>query len=163
MEKTKNKKVGLLVGAGALAGISFILLNPKAKGKVKDTSKNAKDSVVSYTQKIKDDPNGTKQYIVENAKQTLSSAQQALERVQDVWDNEGQEIKETAKNIVEDTKELGDHAKDAKEGMKDVKSDMNEAKNTAMETGKKMKKDSKSKRSSNETDHHVLDEPINKM
>ncbi|MDM8100284.1 MULTISPECIES: YtxH domain-containing protein [Oceanobacillus] len=159
----KNNKFGLLVGAGAIAGISFILLNPKTKSKVKDTSMNAKDSVVSYTQKIKDDPNGTKQYLIENAKQTLSSAQQALEKVQNVWANEGQEIKETAKNIVEDTKELGDHAKDVQEGIKDAKSNIDEAKNTAVKTGKKMKKDSKSNSSSNNTDHHVLDEPINKM
>ncbi|MFD2628615.1 hypothetical protein [Oceanobacillus kapialis] len=163
MDASKNSKVGLLVGAGAVAGLSFILLNPKTRNKVKDSSKNAKNSVMTYTQKIKEDPNGTKQSLIENAKLTLSSAQQALEKVQNVWANEGQEIKQSAKNIVEDTKELGEHAKDAQEGMKDAKTDIDEARNTAMEAGKKVKDEAKSSNSSTTTDHHVLDEPVNKM
>ncbi|GAB3068922.1 hypothetical protein [Virgibacillus ainsalahensis] len=155
VQKNKNK-TGLLVGAGTVAaGLILILSNTKARKKLKESSSQMKDSVSNYASTVKEDPAGTKNMIIDKVKRTTEITKDAVNKIQQILDNQGQEIKETTQDMVEQSKDVVSTAKDAQEDLKEVSSDMKDAKN-------EMKPSSQQKKSK-ETDHHVLDEPINKF
>ncbi|WP_405097190.1 hypothetical protein [Oceanobacillus sp. FSL H7-0719] len=128
MEKQKKAKTGLIV-AGVIAGASsLILLNSNAREKVKDTSKNMKDSVNKYATTIKEDPNGIKNAIITRVQNATDISKEALNKIQEVLDTQVKDIKDTTKNVVDESKEVMSSVKDAKGDLADVKDRAVEAK-----------------------------------
>ena len=103
MAKTINnqKKAtkGLIV-TGLVAGASsFILLNKNAREKVVDTSKTVKDSVGKYTTNIKEDPQGTKNAIINRIQNATEISKEAMNKIQNILDTEVKEMKETTEHV----------------------------------------------------------------
>ncbi|MFC3039603.1 hypothetical protein ACFOGI_05010 [Virgibacillus xinjiangensis] len=165
-EKVQNNKgkVGMLVGVGSVAaGVSLILMNSNARTKVKDSSTQMKGTVSNYASTVKEDPKGTKDAIIDKVKRTTDITKDAVNKIQNILDNQGQEMKETAQDVVEQSKEVADQskdvvdtAKDAQEELKGVGDDVKKAKDEVKPSGSKKKTNSASK----ETSHHVISEPI---
>jgi len=128
MQKPKKAKTGLIV-AGVLAGASsLILLNSTAREKVKDTSKNVKNSVSEYTTAIKDDPQGAKDAIITRVQNATDISREAIDKIQAILDNQAKDIKDTTQHIMEESKEVVSSAKDAQSELTNVKDDAKDAK-----------------------------------
>ena len=145
VQKQKKAKTGLIV-AGVIAGVSsFVLLNSNAREKVKDTSKNVKDSVNKYATSIKEDPNGTKNAIITRVQNATEISKDAINKIQAILDTQVKDIKDTTKNVVDESKEVISSAKDAQGELADVKDRAVEAKDQLLSA----KDDVKSKAESN--------------
>lgn len=144
IEKQKAKK-GLIV-AGIIAGASsLILLNSNAREKVKDTSKNVKNTVNKYATTIKEDPNGTKDAIINRIQNATDISKEAIHKIQEILDTQVNDIKDTTKNVVEESKDVVSSVKNAKGELVDVKDSAVEAKDELLSA----KDDVKSKVESN--------------
>ncbi|MYL45834.1 hypothetical protein GLV94_09255 [Virgibacillus halodenitrificans] len=154
----KDNKVGIAVGVGAVAGISYLLINSNSRNKMKDTTKNAKNTAGEYVNEIKQDPKGKKNEYVSKVKSVVENAQNALNKVQYVLDNQGKDIKSTTEDIVDHTKDIAATAADAKDELKDAGDDMKKAKeelkHSSTDTNGEASKKTK------ETDHHVINDAI---
>ncbi|RLL46752.1 hypothetical protein D8M04_05990 [Oceanobacillus piezotolerans] len=150
----KKAKTGLVVAGVLATGASIVLLNPNVRSKVKDTSRNVKDSVNQYATTIKEDPNGTKQAIITRIQNATEISKEALNKIQSILDNQAKDIKETTQSVVGDAKEVVDTAKDAQGELKDVKDKAVEAKDelvSAKDEVKSNKNEKNSKQQSNTT------------
>lgn len=128
IEKQKKAKKGLIV-AGVIAGASsLVLLNSNAREKVKDTSKNVKDSVNKYATTIKEDPNGMKDAIITRIQNATEISKEAINKIQAILDTQVKDIKDTTKNVVEESKEVMSSVKDAQGELVDVKDSATEVK-----------------------------------
>jgi len=123
----KGTKTGLLV-AGAVAGVSLVLLNSNARNKVKDTSAGVKNTVNKYAQTIKEDPQGSKDAIIGRIQNAMEISKEAINKIQSILDNQAQDIKDAAQNVRNETKYVKERAKDAGEDFQDVKDKAMEAK-----------------------------------
>ena len=162
--KQKKAKTGLII-TGIIAGASsLILLNSNAREKVKDTSKNMKDSVSKYATTIKEDPQGTKDAIVNRIQNATEISKEAINKIQAILDTEVKNIKGTTQNVVEESKDVMSSVKDAQGELADVKDHAVEAKDELLSA----KDDVKSKAESNNqttqkpaTDYSNTRPPIN--
>ncbi|MCM3741438.1 hypothetical protein M3210_14285 [Oceanobacillus luteolus] len=128
MNKQKKAKKGLIV-AGVIAGASsLVLLNSNAREKVKDTSKNMKNTVSKYATTIKEDPNGTKEAIITRIQNATEISKDAIEKIQAILDTQVKDIKDTTQHVVEESKDVMSSVQDAKGELADVKDDAVEAK-----------------------------------
>lgn len=147
--KQKRAKKGLIV-AGVIAGASsLVLLNSNAREKVKDTSKNMKDSVNKYATTIKEDPNGTKNAIITRVQNATEISKEAINKIQEILDTQVKDVKDTTKHVVEESKEAMSSVKDAQGELGDVKDRAVEAKDQLLSA----KDDVKSKAESNSKAH----------
>lgn len=129
MNKQKKAKKGLIV-AGVIAGASsLVLLNSNAREKVKDTSKNMKNTVSKYATTIKEDPNGTKEAIITRIQNATEISKDAIEKIQAILDTQVKDIKDTTQHVVEESKDVMSSVQDAKGELADVKDDAVEANN----------------------------------
>ena len=164
LEKQKKAKTGLIV-AGIIAGASsLVLLNSNAREKVKDTSKNMKNSVNKYAKTIKDDPNGTKNAIITRVQNATEISKEAINKIQAILDTQVKDIKDTTKNVVEESKEVVSSVKDAQGELVDVKDKAVEAKDqlVSAKDDVKSKVESNSKATSRPTtDHTITKKPVN--
>ena len=137
MEKTNsNRNTGKWITAGvAVTGLSLVLMNRKARSKVMDTSMSVKNAVADYASSIKADPSAMKDSLINRIKQTSSITMEAVNKIQDILNNEGKDMKETASHLIDDTKEMVSQAMDTKEDLKTVKDKAMDAKDTM--TGQK--------------------------
>lgn len=164
IEKQKRAKKGLVV-AGIIAGASsVVLLNSNAREKVKDTSKNVKDSVNKYATTIKDDPNGTKNAIITRLQNATEISKEAINKIQAILDTQVKDIKDTTKNVVGESKEVVSSVKDAQGEIVDVKDKAVEAKDQLLSA----KDDVESKVDTNNmaaqkptTNHTITKKPVN--
>ena len=127
MNKQKKAKKGLIV-AGVIAASSLVLLNSNAREKVKDTSKNMKNTVSKYATTIKEDPNGTKEAIITRIQNATEISKDAIEKIQAILDTQVKDIKDTTQHVVEESKDVMSSVQDAKGELADVKDDAVEAK-----------------------------------
>ncbi len=163
-EKQGKAKTGLIV-AGVIAGASsLVLLNSNAREKVKDTSRNMKDSINKYTTTIKEDPKGTKKAVITRIQNATDISKEAINKIQAILDTQGKEIKDTTQHVVEESKDVVSSAKDAQGELADVKESAVEAKDELLSA----KDDVKSKVDSNSkekqkpaTDHTITKTPVN--
>lgn len=140
---TKNNTGMWIVAGAAIAGLAAVFMNQKARSKVVDTSMNMKNSVTDYAASIKEDPMAVKDSLIERIKRTSSITMEAVSKIQDILNNQGQQIKETATNIVDESKDIMSTAMDAKEDLMDVKDKAMDAKE-ALTDGSMSKSESKS-------------------
>lgn len=153
MAERKNNKAGVLVGAGAIAaGVSLLLMNTGTRTKIKNSSVQMKDKVSNYATTVKEDPQGTKNAIIDKVKRTTAITKDTVQKIQQILDNQGQEIKNTTKDAVEQTKDITKETKTIASTAKDAKEDFKEA-------GQDLKSEMKSS-DSKESDHHVENQPV---
>ncbi|WLV25269.1 hypothetical protein QR721_03290 [Aciduricibacillus chroicocephali] len=125
---------GMWIAAGvAVTGLSLVLLNRNARNKVMDTSMSMKDTAMDYASNVKNDPSGVKSSLIDRIKTTSSITMEAVSKIQDILNNEGKDLKETANTLVKDSKQMINHAMEAKETLLDAKDKSMEAKDKAME------------------------------
>lgn len=161
LQSPKKAKTGILV-AGAIAGVSLVLLNSTARNKVVDTSKSVKDSVNKYASSVKEDPSGAKDAIITRIKNATEISKEAVTKIQSILDDQVSDIKSTTKNITEDTKDVLSSAKEAKGDITDVKDKAVEVKDELLSTKDDL--DNGSSGGSNgktETDHSITNKPVN--
>ncbi|MHA6251788.1 hypothetical protein [Oceanobacillus sp. CAU 1775] len=128
MSKQKKAKTGWIV-SGVIAGASsLVLLNSNARTKVKDTSKNVKDSVNKYTTAIKEDPDGAKNAIITRVQNATEISKEAINKIQAILDTQVKDIKDTTQNVVQESKDVMSNVKDVKSDLMDVKDSAIEAK-----------------------------------
>lgn len=133
---SQKGKLSLAISAGALAGAVFVLVkNPSARTKIKETSVCTKNSVSQYVADVKADPAGAKNELVERIQKTASITREALNKIQEILDNQGKEITYKAQEVKEESEDIVSTAKDASEDLKDVGDKVKEAKDELTETG----------------------------
>lgn len=125
----------------------FILLNRGAREKVKDTSKNMKDSMNKYATTIKEDPQGVKDAIITRIQNATDISKEAIHKIQAILDTQVKDIKDTTKNVAKDSKEMMSSVKDGQGELSGVKDNVVEAKDELLSAKDdvKTKVDSKSK------------------
>jgi len=127
-ENKKSNNTGTWIAAGvAVTGLSLVLLNRNARNKVMDTSMTMKNTAMDYASDIKNDPSGVKNSLIDRIKTTSSITLEAVSKIQEILNNQGQDLKETATNLIDDSKQMIDHAKEAKESLSVVKDKAMEA------------------------------------
>ncbi|WP_163582083.1 hypothetical protein [Gracilibacillus saliphilus] len=152
MEQQKKVKKGAMV-AGAIAGASsLILLNSNAREKVKDTSRNMKDSVNNYTTAIKEDPRGAKDAIIARLQNATEISKETLNKIQNILDTQAKDIKETTQNVVEESKEIKSSVKETQNELGEIKDKATDAKDELVSA----KDDVKSNGSGQEQQPHQL-------
>ncbi len=112
---------------------------------MKDTSKNVKNTVNKYATTIKEDPNGTKDAIINRIRNATDISKEAIHKIQEILDTQVNDIKDTTKNVVEESKDVVSSVKNAKGELVDVKDSAVEAKDELLSA----KDDVKSKVESN--------------
>lgn len=158
MGQYNNGKTGTLIGTGAVAaGVTLLFLNSNARNKIKDSSIQIKDTVGKYATTIKEDPKGTKNTIIEKVKRTSEISQDAMNKIQQILDNQGKEIKKTTKDVVEQSKEVADQSKEVASTAKDAQDDLKDV-------GKEVKENAKDEmpsktKSPKETNTNELEKP----
>jgi len=153
MGNTNSNNTGMWVAAGvAVAGLSYVLLNSKARNKVVDTSLTMKDSITDYASTVKNDPMGVKDNLIDRIKRTSSITMEAVTKIQDILNDEGKHLKEAAADLMEDSKEIMSTAMDAKDDLMEVKDKALDAKDAIMSSGdSSSNSDSKSNSSSSKS------------
>ncbi|WP_163527915.1 hypothetical protein [Halobacillus ihumii] len=127
--KSLTGKLTLAMTAGAIIGGAFVLIkNPSERTRLKERSGATKDTLSQYVSKVKADPSGTKEELVNRIQRTTSVTKEAINKIQDILDNEGRELKEKVQEVKVDSEEIVSTAKEASEELKDVNSKVNEAK-----------------------------------
>ncbi|WP_079529037.1 hypothetical protein [Halobacillus hunanensis] len=127
--KSLTGKLTLAMTAGAIIGGALVLVkNPSERTKLKERSGATKDTLSQYVSKVKADPSGTKEELVNRIQRTTSVTKEAINKIQDILDNEGKELKEKVQEVKADSEEIVSTAKEASEELKDVNSKVNEAK-----------------------------------
>lgn len=133
-ERQNKMKKGAIV-AGVIAGASsLVLLNSNAREKVKDTSKNMKNSVTNYTTAIKEDPQGAKDAIIRRLQNATEISKETLNKIQSILDNQAKDIKETTQNVIEESKEIKSSVKETQSELGEVKDKAAEAKDELVST-----------------------------
>lgn len=131
-DNNKSSNTGTWIAAGiAVTGLSLVLLNRNARNKVIDTSMQVRNSAMDYASDIKSDPSGVKNSLIERIKTTSSITMEAVSKIQEILNNQGQDLKETATHLIDDSKQMIDHAKVAKESLTDAKDKVMDAKDKA--------------------------------
>lgn len=126
IEKQKGK-AGLIVAGIIVEASSFVLLNSNIREKVKDTSKDMKNTVTKYATTIKEDSNGTKDVIISRIQNATDISKEAINKIQEIFDTQVKDIKATTKNV-EEFKDVMSSVKDAKGELVDGKDSAVEAK-----------------------------------
>ncbi|MFD2923847.1 hypothetical protein [Halobacillus naozhouensis] len=127
--KPLKGKLTLAMTAGAIIGGALVLVrNPTERTRLKERSGATKDSLSQYVSKVKEDPSGTKEELVSRIQRTTSVTKEAINKIQEILDNEGKELKEKVQEVKADSEEIVSTAKEAGEELKDVNDKVNEAK-----------------------------------
>lgn len=122
-------KLTLAMTAGAIIGGALVLVkNPSERTRLKERSGATKDSLSQYVSKVKADPSGAKEELVNRIQRTTSVTKEAINKIQDILDNEGKELKEKVQEVKADSEGIVSTAKEAGEELKDVNSKVSEAK-----------------------------------
>lgn len=128
MNNQKKATTGLVV-TGLIAGAStFILMNKNAREKVVDTSKNVKDTVGQYATNITEDPQGTKDAIINRIQNATEISKEAMNKIQHILDTDLKEIKDTTQHVVQGSKEVMSTAKHTQDEIADIKDHVSDAK-----------------------------------
>ncbi|UOR10764.1 hypothetical protein [Halobacillus amylolyticus] len=139
-KKSTKGKLTLAMTAGALVGGAFVLVrNPSARTRLKETSGSTKNTVSQYISDVKADPTGAKNQLVDRIQKTASITREAINKIQDILDNEGREITNKVREVKEESKEIVSTAKEAGDELKEVGDKVGEAKDELTESKEEKK------------------------
>ncbi|UOQ95512.1 hypothetical protein MUO14_11650 [Halobacillus shinanisalinarum] len=135
-QKNSTKgKLTLAMTAGAVVGGAFVLVrNPSARTRLKETSGSTKNTVSQYISNVKADPAGAKNQLVDRIQKTASITREAVNKIQDILDNEGKEITNRVQEVKEESEEIVSTAKEASDELKEVGDKVGEAKDELTES-----------------------------
>lgn len=125
----KGNKLPLAMVSGALVGAVVVLAtDSQERGRLKSGSSNAKHKVSDYANRVKEDPQGVKDDWLGRIQGAASITKEAVQKIQEILDEQGSQIKESAQDIQSESKEMIDTAKDAGEELQSVGDKAQEAK-----------------------------------
>ncbi|WP_082231987.1 YtxH domain-containing protein [Halobacillus massiliensis] len=162
--KSKKGKLTLAITAGAVAGGIAVMATPSARNKVKEKSSSTRNSVSQYVADVKADPSGAKNDLMQRIQKTASITKEALNKIQNILDEQGKDIKEKVEDVTEESQDIVSTAKEAGEELKDVGEKVKEAKEELTDSGKDeaaASSEAGKKDDDNDTDHTITKTPIN--
>ncbi|SIS40134.1 hypothetical protein [Salimicrobium flavidum] len=125
----KGNKLPLAMVSGALVGAVVVLAaDSEERRRLKSGSSNAKHKVSDYATRVKEDPQGVKDDWLGRIQSAASITKEAVQKIQEILDEQGSQIKESAQDIQHESKEMIETAKDAGEELQSVGDKAQEAK-----------------------------------
>ncbi|SDJ34720.1 hypothetical protein [Salimicrobium halophilum] len=127
--RRRGNKLPLAMVSGALVGAAVILAtDSEERARLKNGSSNAKHKVSSYATRVKEDPQGVKDDWLGRIQRAAAVTKEAVQKIQEILDEQGAQIKESAQDIQSESKEMIETAKDAGEELQSVGDKAQEAK-----------------------------------
>lgn len=130
-QKSGLGKVTFYMAIGALVGGAVTLMNRDTRNSLKEKSSSTKDSVSSYVSTVKEDPQGTKDDLVDRIQRTATATKEAVNQIQSIINDQGkdlakqmQDVKEESEEIVSTVKETGEELKDVGEKAAEAKEEL---------------------------------------
>ncbi|AKG03565.1 hypothetical protein AAV35_001370 [Salimicrobium jeotgali] len=127
--KRRGNKLPFAMVSGALVGAVVVLASDSEERKrVKSGSSNAKNKISSYANRVKEDPQGVKDDWLGRIQRAASITKEAVQKIQEILDEQGNQLKESAQDIQNESKEMIETAKDAGDELQSVGEKASEAK-----------------------------------
>ncbi|SDO61712.1 YtxH domain-containing protein [Alkalicoccus daliensis] len=123
-----GKKLLTGMAAGALIGVAAVMLDSNARRKVIDTTTEMKDSTMRMAGEVRNDPQGTKDQIMERVESAADILKNTVGDLQNLYDKANNEVFDQAKEVKEDVEKTLSSAKNIGEELKEVGSQVGEAK-----------------------------------
>lgn len=114
--------------AGALIGAAAVMLDSSARRKVIDTTTEMKDSTVKLADEVRNDPQGTKDQIMERVEAASNVLKNTVNDLQGLYDKANEEVFDHVKDVKEDVEKTISSAKEIGEELQEVGSHLGEAK-----------------------------------
>lgn len=130
MENQASTTSKLLTGmiAGALIGAAAVMLDSGARRKVIDTTTGMKDSTMRMAEEVRNDPQGTKDQIMERVEAASNVLKNTVSDLQGLYDKANEEVFDHVKDVKEDVEKTISSAKEIGEELQQVGAQVGEAK-----------------------------------
>ncbi|WP_347862024.1 hypothetical protein U0355_02120 [Salimicrobium sp. PL1-032A] len=125
----RRNKLPLAMVSGAFVGAAVVLAtDSEERARLKNGTSNAKQKVSGYATRVKEDPQGVKDDWLGRIQRAAAITKEAVQKIQEILDEQGTQIKESAEDIQSESKEMFETAKHAGEELQSVGDKAQEAK-----------------------------------